>query len=91
MGVIVFIVIIIEMSDDLGRDPRTTTGTEDVVFSFWAVVIIKLYIPDDILEQNVNKRGEGYHSCFLKHSYTEMETHTFVCTNTLGGIDPLWD
>lgn len=73
------------MSDDLGRDPRTISDTEDVVFSFWAVVIIKLYIPDDILEQIVNKRGEGYHSS------TEMETHTFVCTNTLGGIDPLWD
>lgn len=34
MGVMVFIVNIIVMSDDLGRDPGTTTGTEDVVFSF---------------------------------------------------------
>lgn len=66
MGVMVFIVIIIVMSDDLGRDPGTTAGTEDVVFSFWAVVIIKLSIPDDILEQNVNKQRWRMPLVFLK-------------------------
>lgn len=67
------------MSDDLQWGPKTPTGTEAVGFPFWAVVL-KLYIPKDILEQNVNKRGERYHSCFR-----EMETHTHLSAQTDSG------